>query len=114
MTEVFPDGVSFVSLAPLADPSLIAPAIAEALGVLESPGEPVQANVARAIGARRILLLLDNFEHLLPGASLIAELLAACPGLTVLVTSREVLRLSGEQVYPVPPLTLPDLDSPRQ
>ena len=60
------------------------------------------------MGRKRILLLLDNFEHLLGAATLVTDLLRACPGLTVLVTSRAPLRLSGEQEFPVPPLLAPE------
>src|SRR5215207_9361112 len=62
--------------------------------------------IALALGQRRLLLILDNYEHLLTAAPLVSEWLAACPQLVVLVTSRERLRLQGEQVYPVPPLSL--------
>ena len=109
LADRFPDGVTFVSLAPLADPSLIASSIAEALGIRESPEQSVTASLTRSIGAKRMLLVLDNFEHLLAGASLVADLLSACPRLAALVTSRELLRLSGEQVFEVAPLTVPDL-----
>jgi predicted ATPase/DNA-binding CsgD family transcriptional regulator len=106
----YPDGVHLVSLAPLTDPSLIASSIASVLDVQEAPNQPVDVSLERSIGDRQmLLLLLDNFEHLLPGGPLIVQLLTACPKLSVLVTSREVLRLTGEQVYAVPPLTVPDL-----
>jgi non-specific serine/threonine protein kinase len=109
VVDGFPDGVVFVSLAPLADPRLVASAIATALDISELSNQPAEVSLKRSIGERRMLLVLDNFEHLLTGASLVVDLLTACPGLTVLATSREVLRLSGEHVYAVPPLSVPDL-----
>ncbi|MDP8922122.1 MAG: helix-turn-helix domain-containing protein, partial [Chloroflexota bacterium] len=109
VTSLFPEGLHFVSLAPLADPGLVASTIAEALGIREAPDQPVMESLRRGIGERRMLLVLDNFEHLLAAGPLLVDLLAACPRLTALVTSREVLRLNGEQVYPVPSLTLPNL-----
>ena len=104
----FRHGVAFVPLAPLDDPSFVAPAVARALGIRESPGRPYREAVALAVRGRALLLVLDNLEHLLDAAPTVAEWLAACPGLKVLATSRERLRLQGEQVYPVPPLALPD------
>jgi predicted ATPase/DNA-binding CsgD family transcriptional regulator/transcriptional regulator with XRE-family HTH domain len=108
VASLFPDGVYFVSLAPLADPSLVASAVAEVLGIRELTDRPVAESLRRAIGERSMLLVLDNFEHVQAAGPLLVDLVAACPRLRMLVTSREVLRMSGEQVYPVPPLTLPD------
>jgi predicted ATPase/DNA-binding SARP family transcriptional activator len=106
---LFPDGVVFVSLAPLREPSLVLDAIAQACGIqgagIASLGEALRV----ALVGRNVLLLLDNAEHLLPAARDLAELLAALPDLHLLVTSRSVLHLSGEQVFPVPPLPLPSL-----
>jgi len=109
LESTYRDGVYRVSLAPLADPVLVASNIVDVLAIQEAPNQPAEVSLELSIGARQLLLLLDNFEHLLPGAPLIVRLLMACPRLSVLVTSREVLRLSGEHVYPVPPLTVPDL-----
>ncbi|HZU77899.1 MAG TPA: AAA family ATPase, partial [Dehalococcoidia bacterium] len=103
----FPDGVFFVDLAPLRDPGQVASAVAQALGVRETPGGPLAVAVLQWLGQRRVLLLLDNCEHLLPAAAWIEGLLAACPDVTLLVTSRAPLRLPGEQVYAVSPLALP-------
>ena len=103
----FPHGVAFAALASLGDPGLVAPAVARTLGIRDSPGRPYREAVALALRGRELLLVLDNLEHLLEAAPLAAEWLAACPGLKILATSRELLRLQGEQVYPVPPLTLP-------
>jgi predicted ATPase/DNA-binding CsgD family transcriptional regulator len=103
----FPDGVVFVPLAPVADPHLMLAAVAQALGVMESGGPSLAEAVARTLRPRTMLLVLDNFEHLLPAAPDVAALLAACPTLKVLVTSRTLLHLSGEHDLPVPPLALP-------
>jgi predicted ATPase/DNA-binding XRE family transcriptional regulator len=106
----FPDGVHFVDLAPLSDPTLVPAAVARVLDVAERPGQiPVEA-VAAALAGKRALLLLDNFEHLLSAAPPLASLLARCPTLTVLATSRTPLRLRGEHVYVVPPLPVPEPD----
>jgi predicted ATPase/DNA-binding CsgD family transcriptional regulator len=105
--EAFPHSVVFVPLAPLGDPSLVAAAVARALGIRESAGRSYREAVALALRGRELLLVLDNLEHLLDAAPLVAEWLAECRGRTVLATSRERLRLQGEQVYPVPPLSLP-------
>jgi predicted ATPase/DNA-binding XRE family transcriptional regulator len=105
--RAYPDGIYIVSLAPLTDPGLVASTMAEAFGMYKTIGRPLSDSLARFIGENTVLVLLDNFEHLLSARPLLADLLSACPKLTMLVTSREVLRLRGEQVYPVPPLTLP-------
>jgi predicted ATPase/class 3 adenylate cyclase len=102
------DGVWFVALAPLVEPALVASEIARTLGVNEAEGEPVAATLARALERRELLLVLDNFEHLLPAAGLVSQFLAAAPRLDVLVTSREALRLNGEHRMEVPPLPLAD------
>jgi predicted ATPase len=107
LVDDFPDGVWVVPLAPLRDPDEVPAAIAAALGVKElgdrSPLEAVEA----ALRQRRLLLVLDNFEHLMGAAGAVARLLERGPHVEVLVTSREVLRLTGEHAYPVPPLGLP-------
>ena len=103
----YPDGVPWVDLSPITDPGLVAAAIARVVGVRESGGRPPSALLGEFLRARRALLLLDNFEQVVEGAPLVAELLRNCPELTVLVTSRVALRLSGEQEYAVPPLPLP-------
>jgi predicted ATPase len=103
----FPDGVWFVSLAALRDPTLVLPAIATVLRVREEAGQPLAARLRDYLADKRVLLVLDNVEHLLTAASMVAELLAAAPGLTVLATSRAPLRLQAEQEYLVPPLLLP-------
>ena len=108
-TAAVPDGVVLVSLAPLADPALVVPAIAAAFGLREAAGQDLGAALRAFLRPRRLLLVLDNVEHVLAAVPAVAELLAACPGLTVLATSRAPLHLRGEQEYPVEPLGLPDL-----
>ena len=104
----FPDGVAFAPLAAIDDPDLVGPAIAEALGVRGASGRSAAATLPGVLRERRILLILDNFERIIEGALIVAELLETCPHLAVLVTSRTPLRLTGEQDFPAPPLTLPD------
>jgi predicted ATPase/DNA-binding SARP family transcriptional activator len=100
----FANGAVFVRLAPLRDPALVPGTVAQAVGVNEVPGEEPLETLARALQARELLLVLDNAEHLRPAVPFFVELLARAPRLTLLVTSRVVLHLSGEHVYPVDPL----------
>ncbi len=106
-----------VDLTPVASPDLLVDAVAAALGVPERPGAERVETVIEAIaalGADAGLVVLDNCEHLRTAcAALVTRLLAACPGLTVLATSREALRVPGEVAYEVPPLAVPDPDVPR-
>ncbi|HZO28041.1 MAG TPA: tetratricopeptide repeat protein, partial [Chloroflexota bacterium] len=105
----FPDGIWLVELASLGDPSLLTQGIASALGVREQPGRALQDTLVDVLRPRVTLLLLDNCEHLVAACALLADgLLRACPGLTVLTTSREPLGIAGETVWRVPPLTVPD------
>ncbi|MDP8971104.1 MAG: AAA family ATPase [Actinomycetota bacterium] len=104
-------GVFLVALGDLDDPRLIPSAIAEALGVAVTDRAPVETLVDH-LHDRRLLLVLDNFEHLLAEAGVVAQLLDPAPGLTVLATSRAPLRLSGEQAFPLAPLAVPDQDQP--
>jgi len=106
------DGAWFVNLAPISDPTLVVPTIAQTLGVKEGGGYPLIESLKDYLRERHLLLLLDNFEQVLSAAPLLAELLAAAPGLKILVTSREVLHLRGEKEFPVPPLELPALQGP--
>jgi predicted ATPase/transcriptional regulator with XRE-family HTH domain len=108
MHEQFRDGVFFVPLSPVTGPALVAPAIAGAIGVKDTVSGVSLESLAEHLGSSAVLLLLDNFEHVLDAGPMVARLLAACPGLKVLVTSREALHLYGEQQFPVPPLRLPD------
>ena len=105
----FPDGVYFVSLAPLSDLTLIMPTIAQALDVKESGARPLLDLLIADLRDKHLLLCLDNFEHLLPAAPQLTGLLSACPHLTMLVTSRAVLHVQGEHLFPVPPLAVPAL-----
>ena len=106
--DAYADGVVWVELAPLADPALVPRAVAAALGVREAPGRSIEATLAAALQSRRLLLALDNCEHLVPAcAALAGALLAACPGLRVLATSRQALGVAGEAIWPAPPLGLP-------
>jgi predicted ATPase len=107
VSDAFPDGVWFVDLAPIADPRFVAGAVAQALGVREASDETLIQRLQAFLRGRRLLLVLDNFEQVLEAAALVIELLTASPGLTVLVTSRVRLRLSGERTVRVPPLGLP-------
>ncbi|MBL8146273.1 MAG: hypothetical protein JNL34_07805 [Anaerolineae bacterium] len=100
----FPGGVAFAALAPLSDPALVVDVIARALGLEADGSAPMEDRIKYFLRARRALLVLDNFEHLLDAAPLVGELLAAAPGLTVLATSREPLRVYGETEYAVQPL----------
>ena len=105
--DAFVDGVIFVSLAPLGDPGLVASTIAQALGIKADGDQPVLARLQAHLAGKQLLLLLDNFEHVISAAPVVADLLKAAPRLEVLVTSRTVLRLYGEQEFPVPPLVAP-------
>lgn len=108
MAEAFEHGVHWVNLAPLRDPERVLPAIAQALDVRERGGDSLQESLSAYLRDKRLLLLLDNFEHLLPAASILSALLASAPRLRVLVTSRASLHLRGEHEYPVPPLPVPE------
>ncbi len=106
--EAFADGAVFVPLAPLRDPATVLSALAEALGVREVAGQALPETLEQHLRDRQMLVLLDNFEHLLEAAPVVADLVDACPGLTVLATSRAPLQLTGEYQFPVPPLLLPE------
>jgi predicted ATPase/class 3 adenylate cyclase len=104
------DGVFFVDLSSVADPALVPSAIAGALGVVEEPGRPVLDSVTERLRDRELLLVLDNFEQIVEAAPVVEDLLTAAPGLTVVVTSRVILEVRGEQEYSVPPLDPPDTE----
>jgi predicted ATPase/class 3 adenylate cyclase/DNA-binding CsgD family transcriptional regulator len=108
LSDGFSDGVFFVNLAPLSDPELVVPTIAQTLGLKEAAGQPLLDSVSAWLREKELLLLLDNFEQVAEAAVEVSALLARCPQLNVLVTSRAVLHLSGEHEFPVPPLSLPD------
>jgi predicted ATPase len=104
----FEGGVVFVNLAPIAEPRMVASAVARSIGVRESADLPLaDAITGHLRGLGRTLLLMDNFEQVSEAASLVRDLLDACPDLQVLATSRVVLRIYGEHEFPVPPLQLP-------
>ncbi|MDP9358712.1 MAG: adenylate/guanylate cyclase domain-containing protein, partial [Chloroflexota bacterium] len=107
LLEAFPDGVRFVGLAPITDPALVLPAIARVVGVVPTGDRPLGEAVAAALRDKRLLLVLDNFEQVVEAAPQVADLLAGCPDLTVLVTSRVPLRVAAEHRFPVPPMSLP-------
>ncbi|CAA9559743.1 MAG: hypothetical protein AVDCRST_MAG73-3542 [uncultured Thermomicrobiales bacterium] len=109
----FADGVVWVDLAPLSDPALVPAAVATAVGLTPAPGQPITDELARVLRPRQTLLLLDNNEHLLAAAAaLVAALLAACPALQVLATSRAPLRVRGEHEAVIEPLPVPPVDAP--
>ena len=108
--DMYPDGVFFVPLAPLTDPRHCDAAVARVLGLAEVPGESALEGLEAFLARRRVLLILDNFEHLLEAAPMVGRLVDAAPELTIVVTSRSPLGLSGEQEFPVPPLAVPPLD----
>jgi len=109
LLDDFADGVCFVPLAPISDANLVIPTIARALGIKEA-GERTLADLLQAhVRDKRLLLLLDNFEQVVAAAAGLSALLADCPQLKMLVTSRAVLHIRGEHEFPVPPLALPDL-----
>lgn len=103
----FPGGVIFVDCTPLRDPTLVIPAIARALGMRETDPAASEDRIVTLLGSRRTLLLLDNFEHVVEAAPALAHLLIASETLQCLVTSRAPLRVYGEHVFPILPLTLP-------
>jgi predicted ATPase len=108
----FSDGVFFVSLESIFDPQLVAGTIAQTLAAPGAGTDPPRDRLVRFLARKRLLLVLDNFEQVLPAAPFVAELLAACPSLSIAVTSREPLRIRAEREYPTPPLTTPDLAAP--
>jgi hypothetical protein len=112
LLDDFPDGTYFVALATLTEAELFFSAVAETLGVREVGEQPLKESLKDYLNERRMLLLVDNFEQVLGAAPAVTELLAGTPGLKVLATSRAPLRLYGEHEFPVPPLTLPDLERP--
>jgi predicted ATPase len=104
----FEDGVYFVDLTPLNDAGLVADAIARVLGVKERSRQSIGETLRDHLRAKHLLLVLDNFEHVLEAASLVSQLLAGCPTLTVLVTSREPLNIRAEHLFALEPLAAAD------
>jgi predicted ATPase len=107
LLDQFPDGVFLVSLAPLDDPELVILALAQALDLSLQRNRSVMENVQNYLRDKHMLLLVDNFDHLMAAAPLVSELLAHCSHLRMLVASRELLNVQGEHIYPVAPLSLP-------
>ncbi len=108
--NAFADGLAYIPLASIHDPALVAATIAKAVGVRERGDRPLAEQISGQVADQQWLFVLDNFEHLVEAGPLLGELLAACPHLTILATSRARLRLSGEHDFPVPPLPLPSED----
>jgi predicted ATPase/DNA-binding XRE family transcriptional regulator len=112
LTDDFPDGIFFAPLDPLDDPNLVASTIIRSLGLVETEQQSPVERLKDGIGMKQKLLVLDNFEHLINGAAqLVPDLLLGCPHLQILITSREALRVPGEWLYTVPPLSLPEASS---
>ena len=112
-TRAFPDGVWQVELGDLHEPALVAQTVATGLGLREQPGQWAVTGLTEHMAGRRMLLLLDNCEHLLDACAVLVDaLLGACPELCVLATSRQPLGVRGERTMTVPPLSLPDPESP--
>jgi predicted ATPase len=109
LQEQFAQGTSFVDLSSLHDPTLVAPKIAQVLGLPDMGRSPVTAGLAEYLRNRELLLVLDDFDGVLPAAQHVAQLLPVCPWLRVLVTSRAILELRFEHEYQVSPLALPQL-----
>ena len=107
MAGDYPDGIVFTDLAPLRDPGLVLDAMARQLGVDDRDATPLADRLHTALSDRRMLVVLDNFEHVLPARDAVVGLLEACPGVVALVTSRTALRVRAGREYPVAPLALP-------
>ena len=108
LLDDFADGVVFISLAPLQNQNLVLTTAAQALGVRVTDGETLEEDLRRHLRSRQLLLVFDNFEHVVEAAPSVAGIAASAPDVQLLVTSRAPLRLSAEQVYPVPPLETPE------
>ncbi len=109
LSERFADGIYFVNLAPISDPDLVIPTIAQTCELKEAGATSLLNLLKATFRDKHLLLLLDNFEQVLPAAPRLADLLTSCPHLNILVTSRAALHVQGEHEFPIPPLTLPDL-----
>jgi len=108
LCDLFPDGVYFVNLALINDPAFVVPTIAQTLGLREVAGQFLLERLKGELQQKQLLLVLDNFEQIVSAAPQLVDLLAACPSLKLLVTSREVLRVRSEHEFAVPPLAVPD------
>ncbi|HEX6507001.1 MAG TPA: AAA family ATPase, partial [Chloroflexota bacterium] len=111
LADQFPDGAVVVDLAPVSPATLVLAAIAQALGLIDSGTRPVLERLQQYLSERSLLLVLDNFEHVLPAAPDLAHLLTAAPGLRMLVTSRVPLRLRWEKTLRLSPLPVPERDT---
>src|SRR5215470_5006041 len=107
----YPDGVYFVSLAPVRDPRLLASTIVQSIGLQDARDVPLMEHLISQLRERQLLIVLDNFEHLLTGAPVVTRLLRETTAVRILVSSRAPLHVSGEQECPVPPLAVPGLDA---
>ena len=110
-TDAFTAGVFFVPLESITDPRRVATEIAHALGVRELGGEPIVDRLKTHLAATELLLVLDNFEQVIDAADVVSDVMRAAKKLKVIVTSRAVLRIAGEQEYPLPPLAVPEADA---
>jgi predicted ATPase/class 3 adenylate cyclase len=108
LSEDFADGVFFVDLAPISDPTLVVPTIAQTIGIGEASDQTLLERLKEEMQQKQALLLLDNFEQVVVAAPQVADLLSACPQLKVIVTSRQVLHVQAEREFAVAPLALPD------
>jgi non-specific serine/threonine protein kinase len=104
----YADGVYFVPLAPVRDPGLVPSTIAQSIGLQDARDRPLMEHLVSQLRGRQLLIVLDNFEHLLAGAPIVAQLLQETSAVRILVSSRSSLHISGEQECPVPPLAVPD------
>ncbi len=112
LVDRFEFGAAFVDLAPIRDPDLVPQTVLVALGISETPGQSALGTLTQYLKSKRLLLLLDNFEQVVEAAPMLGELLQIAGQLSLLVTSREALRVYGEQLYEVPPLSLPGEEDP--
>jgi len=108
LLDRFPDGVFLVPLAPVSDVTLVAPRIAQVLGVMEHGMQPIEERLRDFLADKHMLLVLDNFEQIIAAGPVVSELLSAAPKIHLVVTSRAPIRIYGEQEYPVPPMVVPD------
>ena len=108
LLATFPSGTFFTALAPVDDPEHVLPAIARSLGIQERAGRSIAEALEDYLAPRELLLVVDNFEHVLEAAPKVGRLLEVAPGLKVLSTSREPLHIRGERAYPVAPLPADD------
>src|SRR5579859_1842178 len=108
VADDYPDGVYFVPLAPVRDPGLVPSTIVQSIGLQDARDRPLMEHLVSQLRERQLLIVLDNFEHLLAGAPVVTRLLQETSAVRILVSSRSSLRVSGEQECPVPPLAVPD------